>query len=267
MSEVPQSGRPGRATLVALGVALARRGILAGFALAVSVLTVLGMGALAVVLKNRDAESTLHDVPLVASSALAWGGGFALAFGAAVHALRRDVSEGLRDALALRSVGLRDYLVLRVGGLAALVALVVAGGSAAVGLFSALLGLGAGVSLRSLQATFASVLFGVGFAIVIAPTAIAALGARTRVGGYMFLLGVVVLPELAVTAASSALPHALADVLSIPSALGALRASVAPGSFDVARLARATVALAVFTALTIALVRREARGVLEEASS
>ena len=249
---------------MALGASLARRGILAGFALAVSLLTVLGMGVLAVVLKQRDAEATLHDVPLVASSALAWGGGFALAFGAAVHALRRDVSEGLREALALRSVDLRGYLVLRVGGLAALVALAVAGGAAVVGVFSALLGVGAGVVLRSLHATLASVLFGLGFAVVIAPTAMAALGARTRVGGYLFLLGVVVLPELAVTAASSVLPAALRDVLSIPSALGALRASVAPGSFDLARLARAVIALATFTALTLALVRREAASVTSE---
>lgn len=256
--------RPRPALLVAMGLGLARRGILAAFALVVSALTVVAMCVLVLVLRDRSDRAPLHDVPLLASSALAWGGGFALAFGVAVHALRRDVNEGLRHLLEARHVDLRGYLLLRVGGLAALLAIVVAGGTVVVGLVATLLGLGVGLAGRAAQATFASAAFGVAFAVVIAPTAVAALGARTRVGGYLFLASVVVLPEILVSALGGGLPSGLAEVLSIPSALAALRGALAPGGLDALRLARALASLAVFASLATALVHQEARSVRRE---
>jgi hypothetical protein len=250
------------ATLVGLGLALARRGILAAMAVGICALTVAGACVLGVVLRERSESAPLQHLPLLASGALAWGGGFALAFGAAVHALRRDVDGGIRQMLEARAVGLRGYVVARVGGLAAMLAIVVVGGTLVVGLFASLLAAGAAAGLgRTLQSTLASLVFGLAFAIVIAPTALAALGARTRLGGYLFLASVVVLPEVVVTALGSMLPRALADVLSIPSALASVRASLASGPVDVARFARALAALAVFTSLAIALVHVEARGV------
>ncbi len=246
------------ATLLAFGVGLAGRGFLARASIVIGVLTVLGMWLVASAISGRSAKPPLHDIPIVASSALAWGGGFMLAFGAAVHALRRDAEDGIRGMLDLRSIDLRGYLVARVGGIAVLVAAVVAGGTFAVGIVAALLGLSSGSFGASLQATFASVLYGIAFAVVIAPTALAALGARTRVGGYLFLLGVVVVPELFVDLLDSSLPAPLADVLSIPSALGALRGSLVPGGLDAGRLVRALVALVVFAAVTTAIVKRDA---------
>lgn len=250
--------RANPATLLALGVALAWRGILAKASAVIAALTVIGMAVVGFALLGKGASPPMHDVPVVASSALAWGGGFMLAFGAAVHALRRDVDDGVRGMLELRAVDERGYLFARVGGLAVLVAIVVAGGTLLVGLVSILLGASVGAAGRTLATTLASVVFAVAFAAVIAPTALAALGARTRVGGYLFLASVVVLPELVAFAAGDALPSAVADVLSIPSALGALRAALLPGSVDVARFARALLALALFVALTMVLVRREA---------
>lgn len=252
---------PATATLVGLGLELARRGILSAAAIGFCALTVFGACALVVVLCGRSEGALLHHLPLLASSALAWGGGFALAFGAAVHALRRDVDGGIRHMLAVRAIGLRGYVVLRVGGLAALLAIVVGGGSLVVGLVALLLGAGAGASLgRTVQSTLASIVFGLAFAIVIAPTALATLGARTRIGGYLFLASVVVLPELVVTALGSRLPPSLADVLSIPSALASLRGALASGPADLARFLRAVAALAVFASLATALVHVEARG-------
>jgi hypothetical protein len=250
------------ATLLALGLGLARRGILAATAMAFCALTVVGACVLGVVLRERSESAPLQHLPLLASSALAWGGGFALAFGAAVHALRRDLDGGIRQMLEARAVGLRGYVVARVGGLAAMLVIVVVGGTLVVGLVASLLGAGAAAGLgRTLQSTLASVVFGIAFAIVIAPTALAALGARTRIGGYLFLASVVVLPELVVTALGPLLPRALADVLSIPSALASVRAALASGPVDGARFARALSALAVFASLATALVHVEARGV------
>ncbi len=59
-------------------------------------------------------------------------------------------------------------------------------------------------------------------------------------------------------ALGSSLPSSIADVLSIPSALGALRSSLAPGTVDLYRAARALLALTVFIALATLFVRRDA---------
>ena len=56
----------------------------------------------------------------------------------------------------------------------------------------------------------------------------------------------------------SALPDSIADVLSIPSALTALRTSLAPGTVDLFRAARAVVALGLVVALATFFVRRDA---------
>ena len=111
---------------------------------------------------------------------------------------------------------------------------------------------------RMLQATGAGVVFSLAFSAVVAPIAFAALGARSRIGGYLFLIAVVTLPEVVVGLMGSALPETVADVLSIPSALAALRTSLAPGTVDLWRAMRAIVALTFVVAFAMALVRRDA---------
>src|SRR5690242_8629903 len=96
--------------LVALGVGLARRGVLATIAIGVCAFTVLVLALLAFALAGRGPYAPVHDVPLLASSWLAWGGGFLLAFSAAAHALRRDRAEGVRDLVALRTTTLDRYV-------------------------------------------------------------------------------------------------------------------------------------------------------------
>lgn len=248
-------------SLLSLGVNLARRGIMPVASIVICAVTSVFAAMVIVVLASRGAPSSVQHVPLLASSALAWGGGFLLAFVAAVHALRRDRAEGVRALFAARAISLRGYVFARVGGLVVLIAMCVAGGTLLSGLVG-LVGLvavdRAGGALRMLHATLAGVAFSLAFSVVIAPLAFAAVGARSRIGGYFFLIGVVSLPEVIVLAMGSSLPPSVADVLSIPSALAALRSGLAPGQVDLGRVARAVVALSLFVAGAMALVRRDA---------
>ncbi len=250
--------------LIALGLNLARRGIMPMLALGVSFLTVLTVVLVAIMLAGKSATAPVHDVPLVASSALAWGGGILHAFGTSAHALRNDRRDGIRDLLVARTTSLRGYLVARVGGLAAMLALVVGGGTLLCGIVATLAATRVGAVPKTLQATLASVVFAIAFAAVIAPVAFAALGARTRMGGYLFLLAVLVFPEILASMLSSVFPESVTEVLAIPSALSALRSSLAPGGLDPVRTLRALVALAAFAGLAVFLVRRDVI-VLEQA--
>ncbi len=248
----------GRMSLLVLGMSLARRGILPVASLVICISTAIALGLVAAILAARGPQSPAHDVPLIASSALAWGGGFLLAFAAAAHALRRDRAEGVRALFVSRTTSLRGYLFARVGGLALLIALCVAGGT----LFCGLAGTAGAARVsgvpRMLHATLAGVAFSVAFSAVVAPVAFAALGARSRIGGYLFLIGVVTVPEIIVALMGSALPEPIADVLSIPGALSALRSALAPGTVDLLRASRALVALAFVIAFAMFLVRRDA---------
>jgi hypothetical protein len=247
----------GLVPLLWLGVMLARRGFVATASLALAGITVLGLAALGLGLA-AEANAPLHTIPTLASSALAWGAGFVLAFSAATHALRRDRENGVRHLLEARSLGLGGYLFARVGGLAVLLALVVGGGTLLLGLIMTLAAARLGVVPRTLHATLAALCFALGYALVLAPVAYAALGARSRMGGYLSLLAVVVLPELVALILAGVLPEAIVEVMAIPSALGALRASLSPGTVDGFQLARAVVALAVFAVLASMLVLRSA---------
>lgn len=245
-------------SLLTLGMSLARRGPLAVVSTVICLATTLVGALITLILAARGPSAPAQDVPLVLSSALAWGGGFMLAFAVAVHALRRDRSEGVRELFVSRTSSLRGYLLARIGGLGLLVALCVAGGT----LFCGLVGLASAARVasvpRMLQSTFAGVAFSLAFSAVIAPLAFAALGARSRIGGYLFLVAVVMLPEAIVSMMGSSLPESIGDVLSIPSALSALRSALAPGTVDLWRAARAAVALSVVAAVAMMLVRREA---------
>jgi hypothetical protein len=249
--------RSGISPLLALGVHLARRGPMAVLAIGVSALTTVVLAVIAIAVARRGAHAPVHDVPLVASSALAWGGGFLHAFATSAHALRNDRSNGVRDLLVARTTSLRGYLTARVGGLAAILALVVGGGTLLCGVVATLAAMRVGAVPKTLQATLASVVFAVAYAAVLAPVAFAALGARTRLGGYLFLIGVLVVPEVVASALTGPLPESVTEVLAIPSALGALRSSLCPGGFDPLRAVRALVALGVFAAFSMFLVRRE----------
>src|SRR5690606_37483679 len=126
----------------------------------------------------------------------------------------------------------------RIGGLAVVLAVIVAGGTLLVSVVAMPASAQAHALPRMLQATIASVVYACGFALVIAPVAFATLGARNRLSGYVALVLVLVLPELLATTLFGQLPREVSELCSIPSALGSIRSSLAPGSFDVLALGR-----------------------------
>lgn len=253
----PTPRRLGLVPLALLGAALARRGPMVVVSLVVSAVTAIGLAILAFGFARRGASAPVHDVPLLASSALAWGGGFLHAFSASASALRRDRTDGIRDLFVTRTTSIRGYLFGRIAGLALLLAVVLGGGTLLVGGVAILAETNGPAVLRTMRATLASVVFVVAFSAVMAPIALAALGARTRVSGYVFLLLAVFLPELFVLWTKSSWPASVVELLAPPSALDALRASLAPGAVDPFRMVRALVALAVFAAIAVFFVRRD----------
>ncbi len=240
-----------------LGVELASAGIMAKIALGVAALTVLVAIAVAIALGKRGGEAPLGLVAGATASALAWGAGILLAFAAAAHALRRDREEGVRALFAMHGAGTRAYVAARVGGLAALLVVVVGGGAAISGAAAALVAPSTRLAAAALLGTLGAVLYAVVFSLVLAPVAFAALGARSRAGGYMWLLGVLFVPELLAGLTASILPEGWSDVVSVPSALATLRAALLPDSMDPARFARAAVVLFVVASLGVAVVLGE----------
>jgi hypothetical protein len=244
--------------LVALGVQLARGGVLVKIALGIAVITVLGTLAIALRVALAEKSPPLAEVSVVTSSALAWGAGVLVAFAAAAQSLRRDRDRGIRTLARARGTSTVAYLGGRIGGLSLLLAIVVGGGTLITGAATVLLAARAGLAGRALQGLFASEIYALAFALTMGPLAIAALGARSRAGGYAWLLMLLVLPEVLAPVTGEYVPRAWRDLLSIPSALAGLRASLLPGSgLDVGRLVRASCVLVLFAALCVALARAE----------
>lgn len=248
---------PRRRDLLALGASLARRGPAVVVALVVSVLTALGAAVVGFVLARRGIDAPAYDVPLLASSALAWGGGFLHAFAASAGSLRRDRTDGIRELVVTRTTSLNGYLFGRTAGLALVLVAVVGGGTLFTGLAAMVGAAGGGVG-RTVQATLAACAFAIAFGLVLAPVSLAALGARARTAGWASIVVVLFVPEMLVWSTHGTFPAEVTELLAIPSALSALRASLAPGSLEPLRFARALAALAVFTGIALVFLRRDA---------
>jgi hypothetical protein len=82
----------------------------------------------------------------------------------------------------------------------------------------------------------------------------ATLGARTRTGGYLALLGVLVVPELLAPWTSAFLPPGWRELTSIPAALDALGSGIASPARDWLAMARATAALAAVVTASLVVV-------------
>jgi hypothetical protein len=245
---------------LALGTWLASRGavVASGFVVAL-------LGAmLAVSAVAASGPHAAARVPWYTAQAVAWAAGVTVAFGGALHALRRDRDDGVIALSRARGMSAASYVQGRVGGLAVVVAIAVLGPTLAAGLASISL-----ASLRhspwpAVQTTLGALAYGLAFAMTIAPVALAALSASTRTGGYLSLLAVLALPELAAPWTSALLPHGWAELTSIPSALAAVGAVFASPAAAV-HAARALVGLlAVIAASLVVVVARlpeiDARG-------
>jgi hypothetical protein len=246
-----------RRGLGGFGIFLARRGLVAAAAFVLSALTVVGFGVLAGVMAHKGSGDALPRVPLLASSALAFGVGVLAAFGVAVGAFQRDEREGVRALLVARGITPFGYVRLRVIGLGVLLRLLVGGGSLLVGIAALLLARSRHAALETLQATFAALVFGIAFSAVFAPVAMAALAPRTRLRGYLALLVVLVGPELLVPVLQRSISPSWLSLFSIPDALLGLRAALAPPGIDFAEAGRALLVLVVIALLAMAFVRAE----------
>jgi hypothetical protein len=243
--------------LLALGVALARGGTMAKLSIGIGALTCFGAAILALVMAQTETHPPLETLPGLTAQALAWGAGVLLAFASAAQALRRDRDDGIQALVRSRGGDAHDYVWGRVGGLALLLALVVGGGTLFTGLVSMLAAHQFGLAALTLQGTLAGLAFALAFSVTLAPIAMAALGARSRAGGYVWLVAILVMPEVLAGWTGAVLPHAWSSVLSIPGALDTLRTSLMPTEFDITAFTRAVVVLAAVAAIALIFVHNQ----------
>jgi len=241
--------------VLALGAWLATRGPLAAVGMGVAVLCAVGAVAAAAVVASEGGTAAAPLV-LVASSAIAWSAGVLLAFGAALRAIGRDRDEGVLALVAARGGSVASYVRGRVGGLVAVLAAGVGGPTLVAALAAVSVGHPAGPVAR---AGLASLVYALAFAATVGPVAMAALGARTRAGGYFTLLAVLVVPELLAPWTSAALPRGWTELTSIPAALAAVRAGVLAPVTNGAPAARAVAGLAAVVAIALLVVAARVR--------
>jgi hypothetical protein len=232
---------------LALGLWLATRGglVAVGFGL-----TIVSAGVLAFEATRRGGWRDSVQLPMLAAYVMAWGAGITVAFGAALHALRRDAVDGVIALARARGIRAATYARARVAGLIAVLSLCVAGGTLAVGLTAFCAGYAPAATAR---ATVGGVLYSLAFAATLGPVALATLGTRSRGGGYLLFLAVVVMPEVLSPWTSAALPRGWTEITSIPAALEAVGASVF-AAHGALRLARALAMLAAVVGVSLTIV-------------
>jgi hypothetical protein len=232
--------------MAALGMALA------ALAAAVAAVAVLAVGG---------ARASAVELPSLVASATAWSAGIVLAFGAAMRAVRRDRDEGIVALARARGVSLGAYVRGRVGGLVVVLACVVGGATAVAGIAATSV---ARPWWPAARASLGALAYALAFAATIGPVALATLGGRSRPGGYLTLLAVLVLPELLAPWTSVFLPQGWHELTSLPAALRAVRMGIANPA-AAAPLARALAGLAAVSALSLVVVAARAQDTGPEA--
>lgn len=247
-SEPAEKPRRFRSAL-ALGTRLSGAGLVQKISLGVVVITVLGAIAVAMSLMH-DAHPPLAAVPVLTAAALAWGGGFTFAIAAGAHAFDRDMASGIRELSRTRGVSGRSYVLARVLGLALALFLIVAVGTIVTGAACALLGPASRVAI--LKSTAATIPYAAAYALVLAPMCVATMGTRSRPRGYMLLLAILIVPELAQDSLEG-IPEHWRSLVGVPSAMATLRDSLTPAHFDAALAGAAAAVIAILALLCIAL--------------
>jgi hypothetical protein len=170
-----------------------------------------------------------------------------------MRAIRLDREHGVVALARARGVGGLAYARGRVGGLVVVLAMAVGGGTLIAGLVATA---AAGThALEVARASVAALVYALAFAITVGPLAMAALGGRTRGGGYLTLLVVLVLPETIAPWTQSLLPGGWRELTSVPAALDAVRAAVQSAGPQLLHGARALVALTAVAAASLLVVR------------
>lgn len=252
----------GRPRSLALGIWLATRGALARASLAMTALGALASIAVAMAMRGTPA---VKGLPAMAALALSWGAGTTLAFGVAMRAIRLDREHGILALTRSRGLGPLAYTRGRVGGLVVVLAIAVGGSTVVAGL--AATAVAGGDSLAVGRASLAALVYALAFAVTMGPLAMAALGGRTRGGGYLTLLAVLVVPEALAPWTRVLLPRGWRELTSIPAALDALRAGVQSAGPASPHAARAAVALLAVVAASLLAVRARVPGDLVGAAA
>jgi hypothetical protein len=246
--------------MLAFGAWLATRSPLARFAIGLSALGAVASILWAIHVARRGGAGAEHLPPLVALEE-SWAAGVALAFAGAIHAIRRDHEVGVLALTRARGVGAAEYVRGRLAGLSLVVGLTVTLPTlvAALGATSA-----SHASIPVARASLGAIVYALAFSAVIGPVAMAALGARSRAGGYLTLLAVLVVPELVSPVTAAILPAGWNELTSIPAALGALRDGVQAPIARADHTARAVVGLAAVIAVSLFAVAWRLRSLEED---
>ena len=251
-----------RASLVGSAMSRAASGAMPKAAIGVAVLTTV-IALILAVDAGRNGAAAANVAPLAALG-LAWGAGVLLCFAASIRAFDRDREEGWAALLARHGARETQYLVARIAGLALATLITVLPGTVLAGLATALASHDAHVARQALVGTAAGAAYAIAFAIVVAPIALATLGARNRASGYLWLLTVLVLPAMLAEWTGQLFPDAWSELVSVPGALDALREALL-GTVDFARALRALVVIVAVTLLASLWARGQLRARREAA--
>jgi hypothetical protein len=235
---------------LALGAWLAARGPLAPVGFVVAALGAVAAIAAAMAIARHGGRGAAR-VPTLTAQALAWSAGITLAFGAALRAIHRDREQGVFALVRTRGASVAAYVRGRVGGLVVVLAATVGGPTIVAALAATSAAASPAAAMRS---GLAALVYALAFAATLGPVAMAALGARTRAGGYAVLLAVLALPELLAPWTAELLPGGWGELTSIPAALDAVRAGAASPIAAGGHAARAVAALAAVIAVSLLVV-------------
>jgi hypothetical protein len=246
---------------LAFGAWLAARGPLAIASFGLAALGAAISVAAAMALR-RAGDQDVALVPTLASECIAWSAGVMLAFGAALRAFHGAQEQGIVALVQARCAGLGAYVRGRVGGLVVVLALTLGGAALTTGIAAMVAGGATKAIVRSIAAALA---YTIAFAATIGPVSMACLTRPTRVGGYLTLLAVLIVPELASPWTSALLPLDWQELRSIPAALSAVRECVLSSHGAGARAARAVAGLTAVFAVSVVVIARRAGRMAAEA--
>lgn len=217
------------------------------------------LACLAITFKVRDDGVALVGAVRLTTSIIWWGATVLMAFALSARILHKLWGEGFSTLLQLRagrSTAWQAYLF----GMFARLCLAALPPVVLVGIVALVLaGTDRGRVFGMLIACIVSTLF---FAATIATVALAALGGRSRAGGYLRLFAILTVPE--VVGSSLTVSKEMRGMLSIPSLLSTLIDALARG--NISRMLTAMFVLAAVNALAIGIVKLEWTRVLRGAT-
>jgi hypothetical protein len=245
---------------IALGVWLASRNALVRLSLVLAALVAVLSVGIAIATKGRFAA----QLPTMVSLGTAWSLGVTLAFGGGLRAIAQDEEDGVLALVRMRAVPEAHYARGRVAGLILLLALSVGGATLVAALAATAV---ATERLAVGRESVAALAYALAFATVIGPVAFAAVATGTRAGGYLILVAILALPELAAPWTAGLLPQGWHELTSIPAALDAVRAGVVSPSTAGLPLLRAIAGLTAVVAASLAVVQARVRHVQPKAGA